>query len=82
MLPLGLRVQNKLEALIDKHMRTLGMALHHMVQELHSHALGASKVSLSTISSEELWEQSGRLTEGSEVRPLSMMAQSALLIDV
>ncbi|KAJ5587632.1 uncharacterized protein N7459_003397 [Penicillium hispanicum] len=51
LLPLGLRVQDKLERLIDKHMRSLG----------------ASKVSLSSISSQELWEQSGRLTEGSEV---------------
>ncbi|KAL5356976.1 hypothetical protein BJX96DRAFT_143717 [Aspergillus floccosus] len=51
MLPLGLRVQDKLERLIDKHMRSLG----------------ASKVSLSSISSQELWEQSGRLKEGSEV---------------
>ncbi|KAF2484292.1 hypothetical protein BDY17DRAFT_323160 [Neohortaea acidophila] len=44
-LPLGLRVQNKLERLIDKHMQ----------------ALGASKVSLSSLSSEELWQRSGRL---------------------
>ncbi|KAJ5091813.1 hypothetical protein NUU61_006683, partial [Penicillium alfredii] len=51
LLPLGLRVQEKLERLIDKHMRSLG----------------ASKVSLSSISSQELWEQSGRLTEGSEL---------------
>ncbi|KAJ5140145.1 hypothetical protein N7448_003553 [Penicillium atrosanguineum] len=51
LLPLGLRVQDKLEGLIDRHMR----------------GLGASKVSLSSISSQELWEQSGRLTEGSEV---------------
>ncbi|KAJ5561927.1 Prolyl-tRNA synthetase class IIa bacterial-type [Penicillium sp. DV-2018c] len=51
MLPLGLRVQDKLERLIDKHMRSLG----------------ASKVSLSSISSQELWEQSGRFTEGSEL---------------
>ncbi|PTU22571.1 hypothetical protein P175DRAFT_0453215, partial [Aspergillus ochraceoroseus IBT 24754] len=51
MLPLGLRVQDKLEKLIDRHMRSLG----------------ASKVSLSSISSQELWEQSGRLKEGSEV---------------
>ena len=45
LLPLGLRVQNKLEALIDKHMSTLS----------------ATKVSLSSISSEELWQRSGRL---------------------
>ncbi|KAJ5098804.1 hypothetical protein N7532_005805 [Penicillium argentinense] len=49
LLPLGLRVQDKLERLIDKHMRSLG----------------ASKVSLSSISAQELWEKSGRLTEGS-----------------
>ncbi|GAB7361109.1 hypothetical protein MBLNU230_g1147t1 [Neophaeotheca triangularis] len=45
LLPLGLRVQNKLEALIDHHMQSLG----------------ASKVSLSSLSSEELWRRSGRL---------------------
>lgn len=33
---------------------------------------GASKVSLSSISSQELWEQSGRLTEGSEVDRISL----------
>lgn len=44
-LPLGLRVQEKIERLLDKHMR----------------ALGASKVSLSSFSSEELWRKSGRL---------------------
>ncbi|RAL10466.1 putative proline--tRNA ligase AIM10 [Aspergillus homomorphus CBS 101889] len=51
MLPLGLRVQDKLERLIDKHMQSVG----------------ASKVSLSSISAQELWEQSGRLKEGSDV---------------
>lgn len=51
LLPLGLRVQDKLERLIDKHMRSLG----------------ASKVSLSSISSQELWGQSGRLTDSSEL---------------
>ncbi|KAJ5946459.1 hypothetical protein N7454_003298 [Penicillium verhagenii] len=50
LLPLGLRVQDKLERLIDKHMRTLG----------------ASKVSLSSLSSQELWERSGRLNDSSE----------------
>ncbi|KAA8894091.1 prolyl-tRNA synthetase [Sphaerosporella brunnea] len=44
-LPLGLRVHEKLEKLIDKHMRTLG----------------ASKLSLSTISTEKLWEKTGRM---------------------
>ncbi|KAK0104743.1 hypothetical protein ONS95_005013 [Cadophora gregata] len=45
MLPLGRRVQDKLEALIDKYM----------------FQLGASKLALSSISSEELWARSGRL---------------------
>lgn len=44
MLPLGLRVQNKVEALIDKHMTRIG----------------ASKVSLSSLSSQDLWRKSGR----------------------
>jgi prolyl-tRNA synthetase len=44
-LPLGLRVQSKIEGLLDFHMTRLG----------------ASKVSLSTLSSEELWKRSGRL---------------------
>lgn len=68
MLPLGLRVQDKLERVIDKHMRSLGMwytlHLHGMATKAN---LGASKVSLSSISSQELWGQSGRLTDGSEV---------------
>ncbi|VTT66892.1 unnamed protein product [Fusarium fujikuroi] len=45
LLPLGLRVQDKIEKLIDKHM----------------HSVGASRLSLSTISSEELWRKSDRL---------------------
>lgn len=45
LLPLGQRVQRKLEELIDRHMSLLG----------------ASKLSLSSISSEELWTISGRL---------------------
>ncbi|KAI9722335.1 MAG: hypothetical protein M1812_001807 [Candelaria pacifica] len=48
LLPLGVRVQDKLERLIDKYMRRLG----------------ASKSSLSSISSEDLWHQSGRLKKG------------------
>jgi prolyl-tRNA synthetase len=44
-LPLGQRVHEKLEKLIDKHMRTLG----------------ASKLALSSISSEKLWEKTGRV---------------------
>lgn len=45
MLPLGQRVQEKLENFIDKHMSQLG----------------ASKVSLSSISSQALWQQTNRL---------------------
>ncbi|KFY47352.1 hypothetical protein V495_01986 [Pseudogymnoascus sp. VKM F-4514 (FW-929)] len=45
MLPLGLRVQNKVEKLLEKHMSSIG----------------ASKLDLSSISSEELWSTSGRL---------------------
>ncbi|KAI3397466.1 hypothetical protein diail_10678 [Diaporthe ilicicola] len=51
-LPLGLRVQDKVIHLIDRYMRRLG----------------ASRVQLSAISSESLWEQSGRLSKiGSEL---------------
>ncbi|KAI0593429.1 hypothetical protein F4775DRAFT_578067 [Biscogniauxia sp. FL1348] len=45
MLPLGQRVQEKLEKLVDKYMLQLG----------------ASKVSLSSISSQALWEKTNRL---------------------
>ncbi|EGR50792.1 Hypothetical protein TRIREDRAFT_2790 [Trichoderma reesei QM6a] len=45
LLPLGLRVQDKIERLIDKHMQNLG----------------ASKLALSTLTTEELWRKSGRL---------------------
>ncbi|KAI1435696.1 class II aaRS and biotin synthetase [Xylaria sp. CBS 124048] len=45
MLPFGERVQAKLEKLIDKHMAQLG----------------ATKVSLSSISSQALWQQTNRL---------------------
>lgn len=45
LLPLGLRIQEKLERLIERHMKQLG----------------ASKLSLSTVSSEELWQKTGRL---------------------
>ncbi|KAK5691078.1 hypothetical protein LTR97_011730 [Elasticomyces elasticus] len=48
LLPLGLRVQEKIERLIDKHMLSLG----------------ASKVSLSSLTSEGLWQRSGRLEKG------------------
>ncbi|KAK4233345.1 hypothetical protein C8A03DRAFT_19572 [Achaetomium macrosporum] len=46
MLPLGRRVQNKVERLVAGHMEDL---------------LAASRVTLSSISAESLWEKSGRL---------------------
>ncbi|UNI15237.1 Proline--tRNA ligase [Purpureocillium takamizusanense] len=49
MLPLGLRVQQKIEGLLDKHMQSIG----------------ASRLSLSTVCSEELWKRSGRLERAS-----------------
>ncbi|KAN0067644.1 hypothetical protein V8E54_014209 [Elaphomyces granulatus] len=64
MLPLGLRVQEKLEKLIDIHMRSLG----------------ASKLSLSSISSQELWEKSGRLKEGSEIFKFKDRKESRYLL--
>ncbi|KAF7513429.1 hypothetical protein GJ744_009850 [Endocarpon pusillum] len=51
LLPLGLRVQDKIERLLDKHM----------------HSLQASKVSLSSLSSQDLWVKSGRLGAGTDV---------------
>ena len=51
LLPLGLRVQNKTERLLDKHMDSLQ----------------ASKVSLSSFSSQDLWSKSGRLAGGADV---------------
>lgn len=53
LLPLGLRVQNKIEALVDKHMRSLA----------------ASKVSLSSITSEALWKKSGRFSGDGKGNP-------------
>jgi len=65
LLPLGNRVQQKLEQLIDKHMSSLG----------------ASKISLSSISSEELWERSGRLSgHGSELFRLTDRKDTKLLL--
>ncbi|KAK4673529.1 hypothetical protein QC763_112830 [Podospora pseudopauciseta] len=46
MLPLGRRVQTKLEELVARHME---------------HMLAASRVSLSAVSSQSLWDKSGRL---------------------
>ncbi|KAL0939427.1 prolyl-trna synthetase, partial [Colletotrichum truncatum] len=52
LLPLGKRVQDKLEGLIDHYMQDLG----------------ASRVALSTITSQELWRKSGRFSQlGSEL---------------
>ncbi|KAK0618618.1 hypothetical protein B0T17DRAFT_538441 [Bombardia bombarda] len=53
MLPLGRRVQDKIERLVARHMEE---------------SLAASRVSLSSISAESLWEKSGRLQNvGSEL---------------
>ncbi|KAF9696045.1 hypothetical protein EKO04_005819 [Ascochyta lentis] len=64
LLPLGLRVQNKLEALIDKHMESIG----------------ASKTSLSSITTEELWKQSGRYSSNSELLRLKDRKDSGFLL--
>ncbi|QSZ30142.1 hypothetical protein DSL72_004662 [Monilinia vaccinii-corymbosi] len=64
MLPLGRRVQDKLEVLIDKHMSTLG----------------ASKLALSSLSSEELWAKSGRLDASSELFRLKDRKEAGYLL--
>ncbi|CAO2650559.1 Nn.00g018510.m01.CDS01 [Neocucurbitaria sp. VM-36] len=64
LLPLGLRVQNKLEALIDKHM----------------HSIGASKLSLSSITTESLWRQSGRYSANSELLRINDRRESGFLL--
>ncbi|KAF2496030.1 class II aaRS and biotin synthetase [Lophium mytilinum] len=64
LLPLGLRVQEKLEKLVDKHMRSIG----------------ASKVSLSSITSEDLWRRSGRYSEDSELLRLKDRKESGFLL--
>ncbi|KAF2401062.1 class II aaRS and biotin synthetase [Trichodelitschia bisporula] len=53
LLPLGLRVQQKIEALLDKHMRSIG----------------AAKLSMSSITSQELWKRSQRLPEDFDKNP-------------
>lgn len=75
LLPLGFRVQEKIERLVDKHMRNLGKMSLAAVPANRAHtkspAKGASKLSLSSISSESLWMQSGRLKgDKSEVRSI------------
>ncbi|RDA86008.1 hypothetical protein CP532_4858 [Ophiocordyceps camponoti-leonardi (nom. inval.)] len=47
LLPLGLRVQRKIEALLEKHMQSLG----------------ASRLSLSSLTTRDLWSKSGRLED-------------------
>lgn len=65
LLPLGLRVQEKIERLIDHHMR----------------GLGASKLSLSSLSSEGLWRRSGRLTDDTtELLKVRTRAKDAFLL--
>ncbi|KAG5967193.1 hypothetical protein E4U57_001163 [Claviceps arundinis] len=65
LLPLGLRVQNKLEALLDKHMASIG----------------ASKLSLSTLTSEELWRRSGRFDQiSSELFRLADRKQFSMML--
>ncbi|KAK2761553.1 hypothetical protein FQN54_001381 [Arachnomyces sp. PD_36] len=63
MLPLGVRVQDKVEKLIEKHMSPLG----------------ASKLSLSSLSSQALWEKSGRLQD-SEIFKFLDRKESRLLL--
>lgn len=57
-------MQEKLEKLIDKHMRSIG----------------ASKVSLSSISSEELWRRSGRFQQGGELMRIKDRKSSGFLL--
>ncbi|KAH8731158.1 prolyl-tRNA synthetase [Phaeosphaeriaceae sp. PMI808] len=64
LLPLGLRIQNKLEALIDKHMQSIG----------------ASKVSLSSVTTETLWRQSGRYSSNSELLRIQDRKESKFLL--
>ena len=65
LLPLGLRVQNKIERLIDNHMQSLG----------------ASKLSLSSLSSEGLWRRSGRLAgSNAELLKVRTRAKDAFLL--
>ncbi|GAB7338512.1 hypothetical protein MBLNU457_5263t1 [Dothideomycetes sp. NU457] len=65
MLPLGQRVLQKLERLVDKHMTSVG----------------ASKVSLSSITSETLWKQTGRYSgHGSEFFKVKDRRKAQLLL--
>ncbi|RMZ68962.1 hypothetical protein GMOD_00002859 [Pyrenophora seminiperda CCB06] len=64
LLPLGLRIQNKLEGLIDRHMNSIS----------------ASKVSLSSITTEALWRQSGRYSANSELLRIKDRRESGFLL--
>ena len=65
LLPLGLLVQQRLERLIDKHMSLLD----------------ASKVSLSSLSTEGLWRRSGRLNNDSaELLKVRTRAKDAFIL--
>lgn len=74
LLPLGLRVQEKIERLIEHFMDRVGMCFLDLYSKPGAICseytdVGASKVALSSISSEALWQKSGRLKDGdSEVR--------------
>lgn len=57
-------MQNKLEALIDKHMQSIG----------------ASKLSLSSITTEALWRQSGRYSANSELLRIDDRRESGFLL--
>ncbi|KAL2199746.1 hypothetical protein P885DRAFT_29736 [Corynascus similis CBS 632.67] len=66
MLPLGRRVQDKIEGLVARHM---------------DESLAASRVSLSSLSAESLWERSGRLNKvASELFRLSDRRDVAYLL--
>lgn len=64
LLPLGLRVQEKIESVIDNEM----------------HSIGASKLALSSISSEALWEKSGRLAKNPELLRLNDRKDSKFIL--
>lgn len=83
MLPLGRRVQDKIERLVAGHMeeslcefQTILFSSAHqavfaryLLSSLARDPVAASRVSLSSISAESLWERSGRLQSvASEVR--------------
>ncbi len=57
-------MQNKLEALIDKHMQSIG----------------ASKLSLSSITTEALWRQSGRFSDNPELLQVKDRRESGFLL--